>query len=60
MCSACQTHEVLYRDERGEPIPVSRRRTAEHTLLWAREGLVFRLEGGFSREEAVRIAQSLR
>ncbi|MDO8616978.1 MAG: hypothetical protein Q7T33_14810 [Dehalococcoidia bacterium] len=53
-------HEVQYQDEQGGPIPGSRRRTAQHTLVWDLDGLVFRLEGVLEREEAVRIAQSLR
>jgi hypothetical protein len=51
---------VQYYDPSGAVIRDSVRATEANTLLWSANGRVFRLEGGLSREEAVKIAESLR
>jgi len=51
---------VQYYDPQGNFVRESQRQTEANTLVWAEEGLVFRLEGELSQEEAVRIARSLR
>jgi hypothetical protein len=53
------SHVLIYRDRRG----LTREDTARlagNTLLWQREDVTSRLEGHFSREEALRIARSAR
>lgn len=50
---------VQYYDQQGNVIEESRRATDVNTLLWQQGGLVFRIEGDLSRDEAVRIAKSL-
>jgi len=52
-------HEVLYVDESGEPI-FEETRLAANTLLWERGEATLRLEGDFTKEEALRIAESVR
>jgi len=52
-------HTVQYYDEQGDVILESVRVTGENTLIWDENGLVARLEGDLSQEEAVKIAQSL-
>lgn len=47
-------------DEEGNVIQQSLRQTDANTLIWDAGGFVYRLEGDLSRDEAVRIAQSLR
>jgi hypothetical protein len=48
-------------DSQGNFLRESERRTEANTLLWANEdGFVRRIEGDLTKEEAVRIAQSLR
>ncbi len=51
---------VQYYDPQGNFVRESQRQTEANTLVWAEEGLVFRLEGDLSQEGAVRIARSLR
>ena len=51
---------VQYYDPSGAVIRDSVRATDANTLLWSADGRVFRLEGGLSREEAVKIEESLR
>ncbi len=51
---------VQYYDPEGNVIQESLRQTEASTLIWDARGVVFRLEGDLSQEEAVRIAQSLR
>ena len=50
-------HEVLYVDESGDPI-FEQTRLAANTLLWERGETTVRLEGDFTKEEALRIAES--
>ena len=50
---------VEYYNEQGELIRDSRRATDANTLLWDEDGFIFRLEGDLSRDDAIRIAQSL-
>lgn len=52
-------HELLYVDENGEPI-FEETRLAENTLLWERGDSTVRLEGDFTKEDALRIAASAR
>ena len=50
---------VLVRDADGEPREL-RARLADHVLLWDRDGVTLRLESALGRDEAIRIAESLR
>ena len=52
-------HAVLFVDARGR-IAEDRFRLARNVLLWERGPLLLRLEGDVDREEALRIAESLR
>jgi hypothetical protein len=52
-------HTLVYLDERGEPYE-ERSRLAGNTLLWQRGEVTFRLESALTREEAIRIAESMR
>ena len=53
-------HLVQFYDFEGQVIGESVRRTGTNTLVWDRDGLIFRIEGDLSQDEAVQIAQSLR
>jgi len=52
-------HFLLLLDELGNPVEDSAR-LAGNVLLWSHDGVAYRLEGGFDRERAVELAQSLR
>ena len=52
-------HAVVFRDARGRLVE-DRYRLARNVLLWERRGLLLRLEGEIERDEALRIAESLR
>ncbi len=52
-------HLFTYRDAGGR-VGEERIRLAGNTLLWERGGVTFRLESALSRDEALRIAASLR
>ena len=52
-------HAVLFRDARGD-IREDRYRLAANVLIWAERGVTYRLEGRFSRDEALSIASSMR
>lgn len=52
-------HAIFYRDATGQ-IRDDTLRLAGNTLIWNRDRLTLRLESGLSREQAVRIATSLR
>jgi hypothetical protein len=54
-----EPHLVMLLDERGEVVSESTR-LARNVLLWAKDGVAFRLEGDFSKEHAVDLAESLR
>jgi len=54
-----EPHEVLLLDDYGLPVHDTLR-LARNTLLWQQDGRTLRLEGDFSRDEAVTIAESLR
>ena len=56
---AGQPHQFFYRDSTGLIQPDTLR-LAGNTLLWDTGGITYRLEAQVSREEAVRIASSLR
>ncbi len=53
-------HTVEFHDDAGQLIPESKRLTGENTLIFDSDGLVFRIEGDLSQDEALRIAKSLR
>jgi hypothetical protein len=52
-------HSFIYRDVGGS-MREDRSRLAGNTLLWARDGVTLRLESALDRDEAIRIAESLR
>jgi len=56
---AGQPHQFFYRDATGAIQPDTLR-LAGNTLLWDAGGITYRLEAQVTREEAVRIASSLR
>jgi hypothetical protein len=56
---AGQPHQFFYRDSAGNTQPDTLR-LAGNTLLWDASGVTYRLEAQVSREEAVRIASTLR
>jgi len=51
---------VQYENLYGDVIYESRRITDQNTLIWSRDGFVFRIEGPLEKEDAVAIAESLR
>jgi hypothetical protein len=52
-------HLVMLLDERGEVVEESTR-LARNVLLWEQDGVALRLEGDFSKNQAVDLAESLR
>ncbi len=52
-------HELLYLDPSGQTQYESAR-LAERTLIWQRDSVTYRLEGAFSKEQALAVARSLR
>jgi hypothetical protein len=50
-------HELLYIDRSGQ-IHAASARLAANTLIWEIDGVTLRLEGAFSRDEAIRVAES--
>ncbi len=54
------TRFVEYRNVKGYPVPESRREVEVNTLIWRSKSLVFRIEGNIARDEAIKIAGSLR
>jgi hypothetical protein len=52
-------HEVILVNEHGSPV-FETVRLARNVLVWSRDGVAYRLEGGVSREEALDLARSLR
>ena len=56
---AGQPHQFFFRDPQGNLQPETLR-LAGNTLLWEEAGYTYRLEAQVSRDEAVRIASSLR
>jgi hypothetical protein len=54
-----EPHEVLLLDEHRIPVQETLR-LARNTLLWQMDGRTLRLEGDFSRDEAVALAESMR
>jgi hypothetical protein len=54
-----EPHEVILVDEYHLPVQETLR-LARNTLLWEEDGRTLRLEGDFSREEALAIAESLK
>jgi hypothetical protein len=53
-----RAHAFLYRDANGQPRD-ERIRLAGNTLLWEQDGLTLRLESALSRDEALRVAESI-
>ncbi|HET8943685.1 MAG TPA: hypothetical protein VFO59_02805 [Dehalococcoidia bacterium] len=51
---------VQYENPGGGVIYQSRRVTDQNTLIWSRDGFVFRIEGPLEKEAAIEIARSLR
>jgi hypothetical protein len=56
---SCEPHFFTYRDAAGN-LRDEQTRLAGNTLIWQRGDLTLRLEGELSKEEAVRIAESMR
>jgi len=54
-----EPHVLLYRDRSGT-VHEERSRLAGNTLLWERDGVTYRLESALGRDEAIRIAESIR
>ncbi|HET7471943.1 MAG TPA: hypothetical protein VFJ71_02350 [Candidatus Limnocylindrales bacterium] len=52
-------HELIYVDPHGEPV-FDTRRVVGDTLIWARDGITYRLEVNLGREAAIELAGSLR
>ena len=52
-------HSFFYRDPAGHPRPATER-LAGNVLLWQRGELTLRLESSLTREEALRVAASVR
>ena len=52
------THFFAYFDETGD-IREETLRLAENVLLWEEDGITYRVEGGFDKAEALRIADSI-
>jgi hypothetical protein len=52
-------HELVFVNPSGEPVFDSRRIVGD-TLIWAKDGITYRLETGLDRNRAVAIANSLR
>lgn len=53
-------HIASFLDEQGRMVIESRRTVGRATLLWEEQGITYRLETSLSREEAIRVAESLR
>ncbi len=53
-------HIVQYESARGDIFYQSQRATDQNTLIWARDGFVFRIEGPLEKDAAVEIAKGLR
>ena len=54
-----EPHEVIFLDELGIPVQETMR-LARNVLVWEEDARTFRIEGDFSRDEALAIADSLR
>jgi hypothetical protein len=54
-----QPHEVVLVDEHGEYV-METLRLEGTVLLWVRNGVTMRIESGLSRDEAIRVAESIR
>ncbi len=52
-------HTFFYRDASGD-LHDERSRLAGNTLLWTQNGVTYRLESALDRDDAIRIAESLR
>jgi hypothetical protein len=56
---AGEPHQFFYRDASGTVLPETLR-LAGNTLLWEADGVTYRLEANVSKDEALRIASTLR
>ena len=54
-----EPHFLFLLDEQGNTVEDSAR-LAENVLLWSEGGVAYRLEGDFDRDEALRLARTLR
>lgn len=54
-----ETHAFFYRSPNGD-VERDSIRTVGDVLIWERDGLILRLESALSRDEALRIAESIR
>jgi hypothetical protein len=52
-------HELVFVNPSGEPVFDSRRVVGD-TLIWAADGITYRLESGLGRERTIALAESLR
>ena len=52
-------HELIFVDEAGQPV-FDTRRIVGNALLWARDGVTYRLESGLDRAAAIALAGTLR
>ena len=54
-----QPHQIVYVNAQGDAVFDSRRSVGD-TLLWARDGVTYRLETALGRDAAIALAESLR
>lgn len=54
-----EAHFLVFLDEQGNPVEESAR-LARNVLIWERDGVAFRLEGDFTKEQALELAEALR
>ena len=52
-------HEIIFVDPNGEP-QFDGRRSVGDTLLWARDGITYRIESALGRDATIALAESLR
>jgi hypothetical protein len=52
-------HQIVYVTPHGDPV-FDEREVVGNTLLWARDGVTYRLESALDREAAIALAESLR
>jgi Domain of unknown function (DUF4367) len=53
------THQLFYTDRSGTP-QQEQARLAGSTLIWQQGDVTYRLEGQLTRDQAIRIAESMR
>lgn len=52
-------HEIIFVNPNGDPV-FDTRRIVGDTLIWAKDGITYRLESGLGRDAAIELASSLR